>query len=160
MLVEDAGVSYAELGARAGLSAPAAHERVKRMRRSGAIRRTAALLDADRVGKPLLAFVLVDTRGWGKTPELLAIASYPEVEEIHSVAGDACMCSRSAPRTRVLWKGCWRASTTCRGVGSTSSYVVLSTYLERPVQPAITDVWPAPKPRPAEMPRGRCYDAG
>ena len=91
VLVEDAGVSYAELGARAGLSAPAAHERVKRMRRSGAIRRTAALLDADRVGKPLLAFVLVDTRGWGKTPELLAIASYPEVEEIHSVAGDACM---------------------------------------------------------------------
>ncbi|TIW80878.1 MAG: Lrp/AsnC family transcriptional regulator, partial [Mesorhizobium sp.] len=31
------------------------------------------------------------------------------------------------------------------GVTSTRSYVVLSTYLERPVQPEITGEWPAPK---------------
>ncbi len=155
VLVEDAGVSYAELGARAGLSAPAAHERVKRMRRSGAIRRTAALLDADRVGKPLLAFVLVDTRGWGKTPELLAIASYPEVEEIHSVAGDACMLLKVRTADTRALEGLLARLYDTPGVVSTRSYVVLSTYLERPVQPAITDVWPAPKPRPAEMPRGR-----
>ena len=31
------------------------------------------------------------------------------------------------------------------GVTSTRSYVVLSTYLERPVQPEITAEWPAPK---------------
>ena len=31
------------------------------------------------------------------------------------------------------------------GVTSTRSYVVLSTYLERPVQPEITSEWPAPK---------------
>lgn len=34
VLVEDATVSYAELGERVGLSPPAAHERVKRLRRS------------------------------------------------------------------------------------------------------------------------------
>jgi len=30
------------------------------------------------------------------------------------------------------------------GVTSTRSYVVLSTYLERPVQPGITETWPTP----------------
>ncbi len=91
VLVEDATTSYAELGERAGLSAPAAHERVKRLRRNGAIRRVAALVDPEAVGKTLLAFVHVDTTGWGKTTALLAIEEYPEVEEIHSVAGDTCM---------------------------------------------------------------------
>ncbi len=113
------------------------------------------MLDADRVGKPLLAFVLVDTRGWGKTPELLAIASYPEVEEIHSVAGDACMLLKVRTADTRALEGLLARLYDTPGVVSTSSYVVLSTYLERPVQPAITDVWPAPKPRPAEMPRGR-----
>ncbi|TIP31533.1 MAG: AsnC family transcriptional regulator, partial [Mesorhizobium sp.] len=36
VLVDDATISYAELGDRVGLSPPAAHERVKRLRRSGA----------------------------------------------------------------------------------------------------------------------------
>ena len=91
VLVDDATVSYAELGDRVGLSPPAAHERVKRLRRSGAIRGTAAIIDPKAVKKPLLAFVHIDTRGWGKTPELMAVSQYPEVEEIHSVAGDTCM---------------------------------------------------------------------
>src|SRR5690606_15375359 len=91
VLVEDATVSYADLGGRVGLSPPAAHERVKRLRRSGAIRRVAALVDPEATGKTLLAFIHVDTTGWGKSPALLAIGEHPEVEEIHSVAGDACM---------------------------------------------------------------------
>src|ERR1700755_2220698 len=91
VLVEDATISYADLGERVGLSPPAAHERVKRLRRSGAIRNTAAIIDPRAVKKPLLAFVHIDTKGWGKTPELMAVSQYPEVEEIHSVAGDTCM---------------------------------------------------------------------
>ena len=55
VLVEDATTSYAELGERVGLSPPAAHERVKRLRRSGAIRRVAALIDPEATGKTLLA---------------------------------------------------------------------------------------------------------
>ncbi len=144
VLVEDATVSYAELGERAGLSAPAAHERVKRLRRSGAIRRTAALIDPKTVRKPLLAFVHVDTKGWGKTPELMAISAHPEVEEIHSVAGDACMLLKvRCEDTRAL-EGLLSRLYETPGVMATRSYVVLSTYLERPVQPGITQDWPIP----------------
>ncbi|QPC86589.1 AsnC family transcriptional regulator [Mesorhizobium sp. NBSH29] len=143
VLVEDATVSYAQLGEAAGLSAPAAHERVKRLRRSGAIRKTAAIIDPKAVGKSLLAFVHVDTRGWGKTPELMDISRYPEVEEIHSVAGDACMLLKVRTEDARALEGLLARIYDVPGVVTTRSYVVLSTYLERSVQPHTTRVWPS-----------------
>jgi Lrp/AsnC family leucine-responsive transcriptional regulator len=145
VLVDDATVSYAELGERAGLSPPAAHERVKRLKRSGVIRRTSALVDPTPLGKGLLAFVHVDTRGWGKTPELMAIAEYPEVEEIHSVAGDTCMLLKVRTRDTHGLEGLLARLYDTPGVVTTRSYVVLSTYLERPVQPGTTETWPLPR---------------
>ena len=53
LLAEDATRSYAELGRLLHLSAPAVHERAKRLRQEGVIRATAALLDGARIGRPL-----------------------------------------------------------------------------------------------------------
>jgi Lrp/AsnC family transcriptional regulator, leucine-responsive regulatory protein len=145
VLVEDATVGYAELGTKIGLSAPAVHERVKRLRRSGAIQRTAALVDPVAIGKTLLAFVHVDTRGWGKTAELLAIQKYPEVEEIHSVAGDTSMLLKVRTEDSRALEGLLARLYDTPGVVRTRSYVVLSTQLERPVQPDVTTDWPAPR---------------
>lgn len=142
VLVEDATVSYADLGAKIGLSAPAAHERVKRLRRTGVVRRTAAVINPIAIGKPLLAFIHVDTTGWAKSQALMAIEEHPEVEEIHSVAGDTCMVLKvRAQNARALEALLARLyATPC--VKATRSYVVLSTYLERPVQPGLTQSWP------------------
>ena len=144
VLVEDATISYAELGERVGLSPPAAHERVKRLKRSGAIRATSAIIDPRAVKKPLLAFVHIDTRGWGKTPELMAVSQYPEVEEIHTVAGDTCVLLKVRTEDTRALQGLLSRLYETAGVTSTRSYVVLSTYLERPVQPGVTDKWPTP----------------
>ncbi len=142
VLVEDATLSYAELGERVGLSPPAAHERVKRLRRSGAIRRIAALVEPEVTGKTLLAFVHVDTTGWGKTTALLAVESHPEVEEIHSVAGDTCMLLKVRTQSTHALEGLLAKLYDVPGVTATRSYVVLSTFLERPVQPGVTQDWP------------------
>jgi Lrp/AsnC family transcriptional regulator, leucine-responsive regulatory protein len=142
VLVEDATVAYADLGKRIGLSAPAVHERVKRLRRSGAIRRTSVLIDPIAIGKPLLAFVHVDTRGWGKTPALLAIAKLPEVEEVHSVAGDTSMLLKVRTENSRALEGLLARIYDTPGVVRTRSYIVLSTFLERPVQPDATSEWP------------------
>jgi len=142
VLVEDATISYADLGERVGLSPPAAHERVKRLRLSGAIRRMAALIDPEALGKTLLAFVHVDTTGWGKTTALLAIEECPEVEEIHSVAGDTCMLLKVRTESTHALEGLLARLYDTPGVKATRSYVVLSTYLERPVQPGTTSEWP------------------
>src|SRR5690554_2945574 len=71
LLGEDAGRSYAELGRLLNLSAPAVHDRVKRLRRDGIIKATVARLDGARLGRPLLAFVHVDTTSWAVTRHLL-----------------------------------------------------------------------------------------
>ena len=144
VLVRDANVSYADLGQRIGLSAPAVHERVKRMRRTGVIRQTSVLLDPVAIGKPLLAFVHVDVRGWGKTPELLAIAELPEVEEVHSVAGDTCMLLKVRTENSHALEGLLARIYDVPGVITTRSYIVLSAHMERPVQPDTTRDWPAP----------------
>ena len=153
-LAADADLGYAELGQVVGLSAPAVHDRVKKLRASGCLIRTVALLDGPAVGKPLLAFVHVDSAGWGGTQELMAMADLPEVEEIHSVAGDTCMLLKvRCASTRALEALLARLYAS-PGVRSTRSYVVLSTYLERTPQAAITDfgpagAWPAPNPAAA-----------
>lgn len=143
-LVADATQSYAELGAAVGLSAPAVHERVKRLRRQGAIKGTSVQIDPKAVGKALLAFVHVDTVGWGKSQALMSIADHPEVEEIHSVAGDTCMLLKVRSRDAQALEGLLGKLYDTPGVKATRSYVVLSSYLERPVQPQHTESWPEP----------------
>jgi Lrp/AsnC family transcriptional regulator, leucine-responsive regulatory protein len=145
LLVEDANRSYVELGEQVGLSAAAVHERVKRLKRSGAIRQTAALINPIAIHKTLLAFVHVDTSGWGKTPELLGISRYPEVEEMHSVAGDTCMLLKVRTEDSRALEGLLARIYDVPGVIRTRSYVVLSTHMERPVQPGLTKEWPAPR---------------
>jgi DNA-binding Lrp family transcriptional regulator len=150
-LAVDADLSYAELGDRVGLSPPAVHDRVKKLRRSGCLRRTAALLDGAAIGKPLLAFVHIDSAGWGKTRQLMSIAELPEVEEIHSVAGDTCMLLKVRCASSVALEALLARLYATPGVKATRSYVVLSTYLERTVQAGITEFEPE---RPPEPPSG------
>ncbi|WP_148252189.1 Lrp/AsnC family transcriptional regulator [Aidingimonas lacisalsi] len=146
-LAQEAGLSYAELGNRIGLSAPAVHERVKRLRAAGRIRATVAVLDGPATGKPLLAFIHVDTSGWGGTQELLAFSELPEVEEIHSVAGDTCMLLKVRCASSQALEGLLARLYDLPGVKATRSYVVLSSYLERTPQAGVSDTLEQPSSR-------------
>ncbi|HEY8566958.1 MAG TPA: Lrp/AsnC family transcriptional regulator [Beijerinckiaceae bacterium] len=131
LLAEDATLSYAELGRRMNLSPPAVHERVKRLKETGVIRRTAAVLDPDLVGKPLLAFVHVDTAGWGKTPAMMRLSELPEVEEIHAVTGDACLILKVRTVGPAALEDLLAHIYAVPGVRGTRSYIALRTHLER-----------------------------
>ncbi len=141
-LINDSSVSYATLGATVGLSAPAVHERVKRLRKSGVIKQSTIAVDGPAIGKPILAFVLVEFSGWGKSQKLMNIVDYPEVEEIHSIAGDSGMIlkvrTRDAHALELFLAQLYQFS----GVRTTKSYIVLSTFLERSMQAGITQEWP------------------
>lgn len=141
-LVEDAGLSYAALGVKAGLSAPAVHERVKRLRQAGVICGTHARLDAEAIGKPLLAFVHVEAAGWGKGERMLALKRFPEVEEMHSVAGDTGLILKVRTRSTHALEALLAQIYAIPGVAGTRSYIALSSYLERPVQAEFTEDWP------------------
>jgi DNA-binding Lrp family transcriptional regulator len=130
-LAKDATRPLKELGERLGLSAPSVHERLRKLRLSGIIRRTTVEVDGERAGRPLLAFVHVDTEGWGKSPVMLALEDDPRIEEIHSVAGDTCIIIKARCENTKELEGILKRIYDIEGVRGTQSYIALSTLLER-----------------------------
>lgn len=141
-MTADARQTYAEIGRAAGLSAPAVHERVKRLRASGVLTGTRAAIDGAAIGKPFLAFVHVDADGWGNRQRMIRPAAFPEVEEMHSVAGDTCVILKLRTATAQAMEHFLSQLHVLQGVRGTKSFVVLTTYLERPVQAEVTASWP------------------
>ena len=131
LLQQDATRSYADLGQAVHLSAPAVHERVRKLRRSGAIRRTTVEVDPAALGRVLLAFVEIDTEGWVKQPLVDAVRDDPRVEDLHSIAGDTHFLAkvRVAGTTDLedLLHDLYRVP----GVRNTRTHVALQTYIER-----------------------------
>ncbi|MEO7689744.1 MAG: Lrp/AsnC family transcriptional regulator [Sphingomonas sp.] len=141
-LVSDARQTYAEIGSTVGLSVPAVHERVRRLKANGTLKFTTAALDAGAIGKPFLAFVHVDADGWGKSERMMRLADFPEVEEMHSVAGDTCVVIKVRTASPQALEQFLAQLYVLPGVRSTKSLVVLSTLLERPIQAEVTAQWP------------------
>ena len=62
LLEEDARLTYAEIGERVGLAPSSVHDRIRKLERSGVIRRYRADVDFEKVGLPITAFVSVSLR--------------------------------------------------------------------------------------------------
>ncbi len=148
-LVEDATQSYAALATHVGLSAPAVHERVKRMRREGLIRETVARLDGAKIGKPLLVFLHVETQNWGYSKAFEKLKELPEIEELHSVTGGTSLILKVRLPNSTALESLLRQIHQFDSVVSTKSFVTLSTYKDCPVQANQTGEWPEP-PLPEE----------
>lgn len=148
-LVEDATQSYAALATRVGLSAPAVHERVKRLRRHGLIKETVARLDGAKIGKPLLVFLHVETQNWGYSKAFEKLKQLPEIEELHSVTGGTSLILKVRLPNSTALESLLRQIHQFDSVVSTKSFVTLSTYKDSPVQAQDTEDWPEP-PLPEE----------
>ncbi|MFM0306627.1 Lrp/AsnC family transcriptional regulator [Paraburkholderia sp. RL17-383-BIF-A] len=137
LLAEDATRTYAELGKLLFLSAPAVHERARRLKKEGVIKATVAALDAAKLNRPLLAFVHVDTTSWAVTRQLLALEELPEVEEIHTVTGESAMLLKVRTRNTQSLEQLLARIHAIEGFTGTRSYIALTTYLERGPSPAL-----------------------
>jgi hypothetical protein len=49
------------------------------------------LFSGVKLGRPLLAFVHVNTKLWAKDHQLLRLAELPDVEEMHTITGESAM---------------------------------------------------------------------
>ncbi len=137
LLTQDATASYGELGKLVHLSAPAVHERVKRLKADGIIRATVAALDGKKLGRPLLAFVHVDTTSYAVARQLVALKEFAEVEEIHTVAGDSAMLLKVRTKDTQSLEHLLARIHAIEGFHGTRSYIALTTYLERGPSPSL-----------------------
>jgi Lrp/AsnC family leucine-responsive transcriptional regulator len=134
ILQRDASQSYAALGQAVGLSAGAAHERVRKLRERGVIRGTVADVDPVSVGKGVLAFILVDSNAWiGDSAG--AFAAIGEIQEAHVIAGSASVLVKVRTATTEQLQDVLRRVFAIEGVSGTQAIVALETFFERPVEP-------------------------
>ena len=91
ILQENARLSNAEIADKVGLTASSVHERVKKLEKKGILKGYVAVVNADMLGKPMLAFVRlsVTTQTINATIQKLC-ASEPDILECHNVAGEDC----------------------------------------------------------------------
>ncbi|MFC8667969.1 Lrp/AsnC family transcriptional regulator [Streptomyces sp. NPDC057199] len=132
-LQRDAAQAYALLGRAVGLSAGAAHDRVRKLRERGVIRRTTVEVDPAALGRGVLAFVMVDSSAWmGEASE--SFAAIPEIQEAHVIAGTASVLVKVRTATTEQLQDVLRRLYAIEGVNGTQATVVLETFFERPVR--------------------------
>ncbi|MFI2661979.1 Lrp/AsnC family transcriptional regulator [Micromonospora carbonacea] len=90
LLVADARASYADVGSRVSLSAPAVKRRVDRLRAAGVIRGFTAVVDPAAVGWTTEAFVELFCAGRTTPAQIgVAVRRHPEVVGAYTVSGEA-----------------------------------------------------------------------
>ncbi|WP_327305837.1 Lrp/AsnC family transcriptional regulator [Streptomyces sp. NBC_01298] len=131
-LQDDAGQSYAALAASVGLSAGATHERVRKLRERGVIRRTTVEVDPAAVGSGVLAYVMVDSTAW-MGDSRAAFEGIAEIQEAHIIAGSASVMVKVRTATTEQLQDVLRRLYAIDGVSGTQATVVLETFFERPL---------------------------
>ncbi|MBT2442439.1 Lrp/AsnC family transcriptional regulator [Streptomyces sp. ISL-36] len=120
--------SFAELARAVSMSASAVTERVRRLEEAGVIAGYAAVVDQERLGLPILAFVRLRYPNGNYKPFHDLIDATPEVLEAHHVTGDDCFVLKVAARSM---KHLEEISGKIASLGSVTTSVVYSSPLPR-----------------------------
>jgi Lrp/AsnC family leucine-responsive transcriptional regulator len=89
LLRENSRRTYADIGDRVALSAPAVKRRIDRLEATGVITAYTIVTDEAKLGRPLQAFTELRFAGNTRVDAIAGIAeSIPEVQAVFTVAGD------------------------------------------------------------------------
>ncbi|MEV7570037.1 Lrp/AsnC family transcriptional regulator [Streptomyces tanashiensis] len=120
--------SFAELARAVSMSPSAVTERVRRLEDAGVITGYAAIVDQDRLGLPILAFVRLRYPHGNYKPFHDLLDTTPEVLEAHHVTGDDCFVLKVAARSMKHLEGITGKIAT---LGAVTTSVVYSSPLPR-----------------------------
>lgn len=129
-LQQDARISYAQLGRRVGLSAPAVQERIRKLEDAGIIKGYRADVDCHKLGRSIIAFTRVANAGQSERHIQKLVRQLPEVLECHHVVGNDCFIIKlGVPDMQHLEHVLYQINQ----YAQTTTSIVLSTLLERAV---------------------------
>jgi Lrp/AsnC family leucine-responsive transcriptional regulator len=132
LVQRDATMPQAEIARRVGLSTAAVNERLKKLRRSGAIRRFTAIVDPAALGASITAFVEVFLEHPRFEPAFLAhVLHLDEVLECHHITGEfSLLLKLRVHDMRALQRLLLGGLSARKGVRQTRTVMVLSTAKE------------------------------
>ncbi|BBC38210.1 AsnC family transcriptional regulator [Streptomyces graminofaciens] len=128
VLQREGRASFAELARAVSMSASAVTERVRRLEEAGVIQGYAAVVDPERLGLPILAFVRLRYPNGNYRPFHDLVAVTPEILEAHHVTGDDCFVIKVAARSM---RHLEEVSGKIGALGSVTTSVVYSSPLPR-----------------------------
>ncbi len=139
ILQNDARTSNADIARQLGMAPSAILERIRKLEQRGIIWGYAARLNAEAFGCDLLAFIFMRVEERLNSQETgNLIASFPEVQEVHHVAGEDCYLIKvRVANTQALGHLLRERFGAISGVHSTRTTIVLST-LKEAIQIPIT----------------------
>ncbi|QGV81782.1 Lrp/AsnC family transcriptional regulator [Streptomyces ficellus] len=127
-LQDDGRATFAELARTVSMSASAVTERVRRLEEAGVITGYTAVVDQERLGLPVLAFVRLRYPNGNYKPFHDLLDTTPEVLEAHHVTGDDCFVLKVAARSM---RHLEEISGKVGALGSVTTSVVYSSPLPR-----------------------------
>ncbi|MER6333456.1 Lrp/AsnC family transcriptional regulator [Streptomyces sp. NPDC001034] len=131
VLQRDGRTSFADLARAVSMSASAVTERVRRLEEAGVISGYAAVVDPERVGLTIMAFVRLRYPNSNYKPFHDLVGAMPEILEAHHVTGDDCFVIKVAARSM---RHLEEISGRIGGLGSVTTSVVYSSPLpHRPI---------------------------
>ncbi|MCZ0978878.1 Lrp/AsnC family transcriptional regulator [Streptomyces diastatochromogenes] len=127
-LQSEGRASFAELARTVSMSPSAVTERVRRLEDAGVITGYTAIVDQDRLGLPILAFVRLRYPHGNYKPFHDLLDTTPEVLEAHHVTGDDCFVLKVAARSMKHLEG---ISGKIGALGAVTTSIVYSSPLPR-----------------------------
>ncbi|MBW6458865.1 MAG: Lrp/AsnC family transcriptional regulator [FCB group bacterium] len=95
ILQDNARTSNAEIARHMNMTASAIYERVKKLEKTGIVKRYETRLDPGVLGLDLLAFVLISLYDLTKMKETgKALSRFDKIQEIHYIAGKGSMLTK------------------------------------------------------------------
>ncbi len=89
ILSKDANATATEIGAGINLSIPATNKRIQKLCKEGIIKQFSVITDGSKVGKPIMAFILIVLESNPGKGELLDyVREDPDVLECYAVTGE------------------------------------------------------------------------
>ncbi|MFE7301604.1 Lrp/AsnC family transcriptional regulator [Streptomyces sp. NPDC057579] len=128
VLQHDGRAGHAELARSVNMSPSTVAARVRRLEESGVISGYAAVIDPERVGLPVLAFVRLRQPGTTGQPFRDLLAATPEILEAHHVTGENSLFLKVAARSM---KHLEEVSGRIGALGEVTTSVVYSSPLPR-----------------------------
>ena len=132
ILQENGRASYSEIAKKLGISEAAAYSRVKKLIKQGYIKKFQAVIDENKIGKMLTAFIAVKAQPNLYDKVLETLVSFPEVQEVHDVTGDYYCLLKLKVKDREALAKILDDIGKMDGVVSTETRVVLRTLKESP----------------------------
>ncbi|MDP9616267.1 MULTISPECIES: Lrp/AsnC family transcriptional regulator [Streptomyces] len=128
VLQREGRASFADLARSVSMSASAVTERVRRLEEAGIISGYAAVVDPEKVGLTIMAFVRLRYPNSNYKPFHDLVEAMPEILEAHHVTGDDCFIIKVAARSM---RHLEEVSGRIGALGSVTTSVVYSSPLPR-----------------------------